>query len=350
MTSLPPPLQIGVIGLDHAHIFGMAQAVVSAGATVVAHHPGPAAPASPLAAIFAKAHPHARAVEDPREILEDPAIALVLCAAVNADRAAIGIEAMRHGKDFMTDKPGVTDLAQLASVRAVQAQTRRIYSVCFSERFENRASVRASELVAAGAIGRVLQTVGLGPHRINAPSRPGWFFERARYGGILCDIASHQVDQFLHYTGARTARVVASRVANHAHPQFQELEDFGELLLEGPGCSGYVRVDWFTPDGLGSWGDGRLTLLGSEGFIEIRKNVDLAGRAGGDHLFLVDRKATQYVDCGGVALTYGRQLLADVRERSETAMRQEHCFLACELALRAQAEAQRLPAPAGAPR
>jgi predicted dehydrogenase len=255
---------------------------------------------------------------------------------------------MRHGKDFMTDKPGVTDLSQLASVRAVQAETRRIYSVCFSERFESRATVRASELVAAGAIGRVLQTVELGPHRINAPSRPAWFFERARYGGILCDIASHQVDQFLHFTGARDAHVVASRIANHAHPQYPELEDFGELLLESAGCSGYVRVDWFTPDGLSSWGDGRLTILGNEGFIEIRKNVDLAGRAGGDHLFLVDGEGTHAIDCAGVTLPYGRQLLDDVRERSETAMNQAHCFLACELALRAQAEARRLPPAAGA--
>ncbi len=344
MTPAQPPVPVGVIGVDHAHIFGMLQAVVSAGAEIVAWHAGPAAPASPLAPIFAKAHPGARAVADPREILEHPAIQLVLCAAVNADRAEIGIEVMQHGKDFMTDKPGVTDLAQLARVRAVQAQTRRIYSVCFSERFESRATVRARELVAAGAVGRVLQTIGLGPHRINAPARPAWFFERARYGGILCDIASHQVDQFLHFTGARAARVVAARVANHAHPQFPELEDFGELLLEGEGVSGYIRVDWFTPDGLASWGDGRLTILGSEGFIEIRKYVDLAGRAGGDHLFLVDRSGTRHVDCGDVSLPYGRQLLDDVRARSETAMSQEHCFRACELALRAQAEARRLPA------
>ena len=350
MTTAQPPVRVGVIGLDHPHIFGMLNAVVSAGAELVAFHPGPAEPASPLAPIFAKANPNARAAADPREILENDAIELVLCAAVNADRARIGLDVMRAGKDFMTDKPGVTTLSDLASLRAVQQLTGRIWSVCFSERFENRATQRASELVAAGAIGRVLQTVGLGPHRLNAPSRPAWFFERARYGGVLCDIASHQFDQFLHFTGVREARVVASRVANHAHPLHPELEDFGEALLEAPGCSGYVRVDWFTPDGLASWGDGRLTLLGSEGFLEIRKNVDLAGRAGGDHLFLVDGKGTQHVDCSGVTLDYGRRLLADVRARSETAMSQQHCFLACELALRAQAEARRLPAPGGAAR
>jgi predicted dehydrogenase len=346
MSARRPPIRVAAIGLDHAHIFGMAHAVVSVGAELVSFTPAEGG----LAPLFAKAHPAARAVRDPREILEDESIALVLCAAVNAERAGIGLEVMRHGKDFMTDKPGVTELEQLAQVRRVQAETKRIYSVCFSERFESRATARASELVAAGAIGRVLQTVGLGPHRINAPARPAWFFERARYGGILCDIASHQMDQFLHFTGARDARVVAARIANHAHPQFPELEDFGEVLLEGSvegaGCSGFVRVDWFTPDGLPTWGDGRLTLLGSEGFIEIRKYVDVGGRAGGDHLFLVDGKEVRHVDCSQVELPYGRQLLDDVANRTETAMSQEHCFRACELALRAQAEARRLPAGA----
>jgi predicted dehydrogenase len=212
----------------------------------------------------------------------------------------------------------------------------------YSERFENRATVRASELVQAGAIGKVLQTVGLGPHRLNVATRPAWFFERAKYGGILCDIASHQCDQFLHFTGSTAAEIVASQVGNLHHPQYPELEDFGDVMLRGNRGSGYVRVDWFTPDGLASWGDGRLTILGAEGFIEIRKNVDIGGRAGGNHLFLVDGKGTRYVDCSQVELPYGRQLVDDVLDRTETAMPQAHTFLATELALRAQQMAQRV--------
>ena len=70
-------------------------------------------------------------------------------------------------------------------------------------------------------------------------------------------------------------------------------------MLRGNGGTGYIRVDWFTPDGLNTWGDGRLTILGTDGFIEIRKNVDIGGRPGGNHLFLVDQKETRYVDCSG---------------------------------------------------
>jgi len=227
-------------------------------------------------------------------------------------------------------------------VRRVQAETRRIYSILYGERLENRATLKAAELVKAGAIGQVVQTIGMGPHRMTPRNRPAWFFERERYGGILCDIGSHQCEQFLFFTGSTRAEVVASRVGNVHHPDHPGIEDFGDAMLRGSGGSGYMRLDWFTPDGLNTWGDGRLTVLGTDGYIEVRKNVDVAGRPGGDHLFLVDQKETRYIDCKDQRLPYGGQLVDDVLNRTETAMPQTHCFLAMELALQAEKQAQRL--------
>jgi len=211
--------------------------------------------------------------------------------------------------------------------------------------FSNRCflGVLSGERVKAGAIGRVIQTVGLGPHRSSVKTRPAWFFVKEQYGGILCDIASHQFDQFLHFTGSTKAEVVASQVANVNHPEHPGLEDFGDATVRGDGGAGYIRVDWFTPDGLKTWGDGRLTILGTEGFIEIRKNIDLGGaREGGSHLFVVDQKETRYVDCKDVTPPYGTQLVDDVLHRTETAMPQAHCFLAMELAIRAEANAAKV--------
>jgi predicted dehydrogenase len=336
------PVRFGVIGVNHNHILGMTDLLLKAGAelvTVFAAEPD-------LAADFITRYPQARLARSADEVLNDATIDLIASAAISSDRAGIGLATLRHGKDFLSDKPGFTSLEQLAEARRVQRETGRIYSVCYSERFQNQATVRAGELVAAGAIGRPLQTIGLGPHRLNAAGRPAWFFEHARYGGILCDIGSHQVDQFLFFTGSTSGEIVASQVGNFAHPEYPELEDFGDMLLRGDRGSGYVRVDWFTPDGLNSWGDGRLTILGTDGFIEIRKNSDLAGRAGGNHLFLVDGHETRYIDCHDVQLPFGPQLLQDVRNRTETAMPQAHAFLASELALRAQLQAQPVRAQA----
>ena len=333
-----PRLRFSVVGLNHGHIYGQTEAVIRGGgelASVYAKEPD-------LLAAYVKRFPQAKIARTEREVLEDPTTRLVVSAAIPDERAPLGIRVMQHGKDYMADKPGITTLEQLADVRRVQAETRRIYSIMYSERFENRATVRAGELVKAGAIGDVVQTVGLGPHRMNVKTRPAWFFDRARYGGILCDIGSHQADQFLYFTGSTRAEVVASQVGNVHYRQYPAFEDFGDMMLRGDRGAGYIRVDWFTPDGLATWGDGRLTILGTEGYIEVRKNVDIAGRPGGNHLFLVDRKETRYVDCREVPLPYGEQLVSDVINRTETAMPQAHCFLATELVLKAQKNAKSL--------
>jgi predicted dehydrogenase len=331
-------IRFAAVGLNHGHIYGQVNALLRAGAELVSFY----AREPELIAEFSKTYPQAQLARSAEEILEDETIQLIASAGIPNERAPLGIAVMQHGKDYMSDKPGFTTLEQLAEARRAQAKTKCIYSICFSERLDNRAAVKAGELVQAGAIGRVVQTIGIGPHRIGLPHRPDWFFRCEQYGGIICDIGSHQVDQFLFFTGSTQAEVVASQVANYKYPQYPELEDFGEVLLRSDRATGYVRVDWFTPDGLPTWGDGRLFILGTEGYIELRKYCDVAGRPGGDHLFLVDREGMHYIDCGAVELPYGRQLISDVVNRTDTAMPQEHCFLASELALRAEAQAQRL--------
>jgi predicted dehydrogenase len=334
----PPRIRFGVIGLNHDHINGQTQAVMRGGGELVAFF----AKEPNLAAAYMKRFPGAKLARSEQEILENPTIQLVVSASIPNERAPLGIRTMRHGKDFMSDKPGMTTLEQLAEVRKVQAETKRIYSIMYSERIDQRATMKAGELVKAGAIGKVIQTIGLGPHRMNPKARPAWFFERERYGGILCDIASHQFDQFLYFTGSTQAEIVASQVGNVNHPQYAGFEDFGDVMLRGNRGTGYIRVDWFTPNGLSTWGDGRLTILGTDGYIELRKYIDVAGRPGTDHLFLVDQKETRYIDCSKDPLQYGERLVDDVLNRTETAMPQAHTFLAMELALLAQKNAQRI--------
>ncbi|KAA5541209.1 Gfo/Idh/MocA family protein [Adhaeribacter rhizoryzae] len=333
-----PRIRFSVIGLNHGHINSQVEAVIRGGGELVSFY----AKEPDLAAAFQKRYPQAKQAKTEKEILENKAIQLVVSASIPNERAPLGVRVMRSGKDFMVDKPGITTLEQLAEVRKVQKETKRIYSIMYSERLENRATVKAGELVKAGAIGKVIQTIGLGPHRMNPKSRPEWFFDKEKFGGIICDIASHQFDQYLFFTGSTQAEIVASQVGNFNHPQYPKFEDFGDTMLRGNGGPGYIRVDWFTPDGLKSWGDGRLTILGTEGFIEIRKNIDIAGREGGNHLFLTDQKETRYVDCKDTELPYGKQLVDDIVNRTETAMTQEHCFLATELALKAQKQAQKI--------
>jgi predicted dehydrogenase len=324
--------------MNHGHIYSMVEAVKSGGGELVSFY----AKEADLIAGFSKRFPEAKAAKDEREILEDKSILLVASSIIASERAPLGIRVMKSGKDFMSDKPGITTLEQLAEVRKVQKATGRIYSIMYSERLENKATIKAVELVKAGAIGKVIQTIGLGPHRINPKTRAPWFFDKALFGGIICDIASHQFDQYLIFTGSKKVDIVAAQVGNVHYPQWPKFEDFGDVMLRGDGGMGYIRVDWFTPDGLKTWGDGRLTILGTDGFIEIRKNIDIGGREGGSHLFLTDHKETKYFDSTSQTLPYGQQLVDDVLNRTETAMDQTHCFYAAELGIKAQKMAQKI--------
>jgi len=333
-----PTIRFAAIGLNHGHITGQTRAMLRAGAELVWVY----AKEPDLLAKFQKDFPQAKAARSEAEFLEDRSLQLIVSASIPVERAPLGVRVMQHGKDFMVDKPGITTLEQLAEVRRVQAQTKRIYSILYSERLENPATVKAGEMIKAGAIGQVIQTIGLGPHRINPQTRPAWFWDKQFFGGIICDIASHQFDQFLFFTGSTQAEVVAAQVRNVHHPQYPNFEDFGDAMLRGNGGTGYIRVDWFTPDGLNTWGDGRLTVIGTEGYMELRKYTDLAGRAGGNHLFYVNKQETKYIECNKEPLPYGTLLINDIHNRTETAMTQAHCFLATELALKAQKMAHKI--------
>ena len=327
-------------GLDHGHIYGQCNGLVEAGATLrYVYDPDPK-----KVAAFVEKFPQAKPVSSVEQILEDKEIRLVTAAAIPCDRGPLGVRVMESGKDYFTDKTPFTSLDQLDRAREAAARTGRKYMVYFSERLHVECAVYAGELIREDAIGRVVQVLGLGPHRLNAPSRPAWFFEKAKYGGILCDIGSHQIEQFLFYSGAQDATVTEAVVANYANPAYPELEDYGHANLIGDnGATNHFRVDWFTPDGLRTWGDGRTVILGTKGYIEMRKYIDVARDSGGDQLFLVNGMGEKHFSLEGqVGFPFFGQLILDCLNRTENAMTQRHAFKAAELCLKAQNAARRL--------
>jgi len=337
-------IKFGVCGMSHDHIYGMIGAMQRGGGELVI---GWADEDDKIAA-FKKRFPDVKFAASKDEVLNNPSIQLILSSEKANERAGIGIRAMKNGKDFLSDKPGITTLEDLAAVRKTIAETKRIYGIMYSERLEVKAAVYAGELIQKGAIGKVIQTINIAPHQVNQRpgtdggglgSRPEWFYNDTQFGGILCDIGSHQVDQFLFYTGSGKADVVASQVANVRHPNFPHFQDFGDMMLRGDYGFGYVRLDWFTPYGLGTWGDGRLFILGTDGYIEIRKYANVAVSPKGNNLFLVDNKEARFIDCNNMPLPFGPQFVADIVNRTHIAQDQTQCLLAAELVIKAQKNA-----------
>ena len=323
---------------DHGHIYGQISGLASAGGVLKYIYEPDAGKTDSVR----KAYPDAVIVDDFRRILDDDEIRLVTSAAIPSRRCGIGLEVMESGKDYLTDKAPFTTLEQLSRARKAVRETGRKYMVCYSERLSNESAWHAGELIRGGAIGRVLQVLNLAPHNLAPETRPDWFFRKADYGGILVDIGSHQFEQFLYYAGATDAEVNFARAENMGNPSYPELEDFGEAgLTLNTGASVYCRLDWFNPGGSRTWGDGRTFVLGTDGYLEIRKYIDVA-RGEGDRIFLVDQSKEVEIDCRGrIGYPYFGRLILDLLNGTENAMTQEHAFKAAELSLRAQEFADR---------
>ncbi len=324
--------------LKHGHIYGMANGLLEAGATLkYVYDDDPE-----LVARFLAAYPQAIPAESFDVILNDADTKLVASAAVTSERAGVGFQAMRSGKDYFTDKAPFTTLAQMDTARRLIAETGRKYMVYYGEYVHVEAAVFAKQLIEDGAIGKVVQVLGLGPHRLNAPSRPDWFFKKEKYGGILCDIGGHQIYQFLIFANVQAAAVTHSQIGNFANPTYPELDDFGDAtLLSSNGETMYFRVDWYTPDGLSTWGDGRMIILGTDGYIELRKYTDLAIAPREGNVYLANHRGEQYINVHGkVGYPFFGQLVLDCIRRTERAMTQHQALLAAELSIRAQMQAQ----------
>jgi len=335
----PGDFTFAAVGLDHGHIGGMCNGLIEAGATLKwIYDPDPNKVEN-----YLKNYPGAKAARSEDEVLLDNEVAMVASAAIPSNRCAIGLRAMNAGKDYFVDKAPLTTLEQLAQARTVSTQMGKKYAVYYSERLHSEAGVFAGQLIAEGAIGRVIQTIGMGPHRANLGNRPSWFFKREQNGGILCDIGSHQIEQFLYYTGSKNAEILSAQIENYGSPAHPGIDDFGDCTLKGDnGATGYFRVDWFTPDGLRSWGDGRTFILGTNGYIELRKYMDLAKNGIGGNVFLVNDKVEEhYVVEGKVGCPYFGELILDCLNRTENAMTQEHAFKAAELCVTAQMIAEK---------
>lgn len=336
----PGEFQFAAMSLDHGHIYGMCNGLREAGGTLKwVFDPDPE-----KVQAFCKAYPEVKVAASQEQILQDNEIVLVAAAAVTNERGPLGVRVMQHGKHYFTDKAPFTTLEQLADARVAAAATGKIYAVYYSERLHVESAIFAGQLVQDGAIGRVLQVMGLGPHRLNAPARPDWFFQKEKYGGILCDIGSHQIEQFLYFAGCKDAQVQHSKVANYNNKQYPELEDYGDATLIGDnGATNYFRVDWFTPDGLSTWGDGRTIILGTKGYIELRKYTDIARSNSGDNLYLVNGEGERHLELKDkVGFPYFGALILDCLNGTELAMSQAHTFKAAELCLQAQKQAIRV--------
>lgn len=326
--------------LEHGHIYGQCKGLIEAGGTLKRVFD----PNAGRIAAFKKQYPDVDVVDSFEKLLEDPSVHAVVSAAIPSERAGIGMKVLDSGKDYFTDKSPFTTLEQLDKVKAKVAKTGQKYMVYYSERLHSESGYWAGKLVEHGAIGDILQVLITAPHRLSKSTRPNWFFNKSKYGGILTDIGSHQFEQFLSYTGATDGTINFARVENFNCSDRPGLEDFGEAsMTTDSGISCYCRMDWFTPNASPVWGDGRTFILGTKGTLEVRKYWDpLQPGDPSDRIYLTNGDHSQLIECKGrFGYPFFGDLILDFLNRTENAMTQDHAFKAAELSMKAQEFADR---------
>jgi predicted dehydrogenase len=336
-------MRFAVIGLSHVHIVAMTHALLNVPGVSCG---GFAPEETPIAKGFAGLYrdlPH----RSRDELLGDPSIDLILCADVYGHRASVLLAALEAGKHVFVDKPAVTTLDELEAVeRAVKVSGKLVF-VYFGERLGNPLCVKARQLLSEGRIGRPVNFIGLGPHKLSIEHRPPWMFDPRLYGGILNDIAVHQVELFCWLTRQKIVGF-RSRVGNFATPQYPAFEDFGDVSFEGDGgTAGYARVDWLSPDALPTWGDIRQFLVGTEGTMEIRSTINLGSQDPKPVLLLTTRSgAPEQIGVSDVDTAWAPQLVADIRDGVNRLTPHEETFAALRTVLLMQQRAERIGAGA----
>jgi len=332
----PGEFKIAAAYFDHGHIHGQINGLTEAGAELALIYD----PDEARLKTLREKYPDAKVARSFDEVLESD-VQLVTAAAIPNRRGPIGCQVMNAGKDYLTDKCPFTTLDQLEDAKNITDATGRKYMVYYSERLHVESAWYVDQLIQDGAIGDIVHMEIFGPHRLNKGGRPDWFFDKEQYGGILTDIASHQFDQFLHYTRCDEGRVEHAIVDNRANHDKPGLEDVGcaTLVLDN-GVQCFSRVNWFTPDGMRGWGDGRSFITGTKGVIEIRKYFDFGRSNEGDTILIADGESDRILNVAGeVGFPFFGQLILDCLNRTENAMTQHHAFQAARLSLEAQAMA-----------
>ncbi|WP_245523841.1 Gfo/Idh/MocA family protein [Sphaerochaeta globosa] len=329
-----------VIGLDHGHIYAMTNGLLEAGAQLAyVYDEDPN-----KVEVFLAAYPQAQIAPSSDYILNNAGISLVASAIKPSLRCSLGLAVMESNKHYFCDKPGMLSLEETRIIRDACKRTGKRYFIYFGERIHVEGALYAQQLIEDGVLGEVLSVNILAPHRLNKASRPPWFFNPEENGSILVDIGSHQLEQFLTYTNSRSAKILHSSIANYNNPDHPDFQDFGQCVLVGDrGATCYFRVDWFTPDGMGAWGDGRVFIVGTKASVEIRKYLDVARSNQGDQVYLVDGQGEHHIEAfGSIGFPFFGAMILDCLNCTDHAITQEHTLLTMELAIQAQEKATNL--------
>jgi predicted dehydrogenase len=253
------PLPIAIIGAAHSHLDYVLDEVAAGGAArivaVVEHDP------ARLASL--RQRTGAPGYADHQAMLREHRIAAAAVVTEFGDRARIVADLAAQGILSIVDKPLAVRMADLDAVTTA-LRGRDLVALMLEKRFYP-VTLALRELVAAGRIGQIVAIHATGPHKLRPAGRPAWLFDQASYGGILADLAVHDIDLALLLCGAGSGQV-SGWISPLAAPGTAAFAGFGRALVScdgGPQIA--IEVDWLQPDASPRHGDYAMRVTGTHG-------------------------------------------------------------------------------------
>lgn len=189
-------------------------------------------------------------------------------------RGQIIIEALKHGKHVISDKPICTNMEELESIERLATEN-RLQVGCQLDLRDAGRHICVRDLIRSGAIGGVQSVIVYAQHPLSLGYRPKWYFEEGKYGGTINDIGIHVFDLVEWMTQLKFNEVVSARCWNAFAVGLPCMRDGGQFMMKMENDCGVIGdVSYFLPDDIASGAEQywRITIFGSHGVIETSYN------------------------------------------------------------------------------
>src|SRR5690625_333855 len=205
--------------------------------------------------------------ENHRQMLDQHYVDVVVVCGIYSQRADMIVDALASDADVLADKPLCTELEDLDRIQQAAVNSRRVVSTMFEKR-AHPVTLATRKVVDDGELGQIALVAATGPHKLNYATRPEWFFDGEKYGGILADLAVHDIDLVLLFTGIRNG-VVSGHQSNLALPQHPGFSDAGAAFFTSNNVASTLEAHWMWPAASPFHGHYRMRLTGTRGTAEL---------------------------------------------------------------------------------
>ena len=244
------------------------------------------------------------------DILNDESVDAVAIGDYYGKRGKMIIDALKHGKNVICDKPLCTSFEELDEIEKLADKT-GLQVFCMLDLRYMPQIKRAEEIVKGGVLGKVHIVSFTGQHPLDYDNRPKWYFEEGKHGGTINDIAIHGIDLVRYITGEDFSDTNYARCWNAFATEKKDFKDCAQFNIRMGDMVVSADVSYSAPSfGLPTYWD--FCFWGEKGMMRFNR-ID-------SNLYLYTKDGMETMVCENNVPDYMREFI-DASMGKETDMK-----------------------------